>query len=286
MGKVKQVLQMIKFEHSVFALPFALMSAFLAEKQSPSFNKLLWIIVAMVSARSAAMAFNRIADLKYDRINPRTLNWPLPKGELSINFVIVFIIVSVSIFFISAYLLNKICFYLSPIALLIIITYSYSKRFSFMTHFHLGLSLSLAPMGAWLAITEHFHPIPVLISTSVILWVAVFDILYATQDIDFDKKNRLHSIPVQFGIRNSLIISSVCHAIMIIPLIIVYFIADLGLFYLLGIIIASVFLIRQHAIVAPNNLSRVNEAFFTLNGLLSVSLFIFTALDISMHYKI
>lgn len=280
MGKIIKILKMIKFEHSVFAMPFALMSAFLTEKKSPALEKLILIIIAMIAARSAAMAFNRLADLPFDKLNPRTSIWTLPQKELSVTFVKAFIMISTTIFIISAYMLNKICFILSPIALLIILSYSYSKRFTYLSHFHLGFSLSIAPIGAWLAITEKFHPIPILLTISVVLWVAGFDILYATQDVEFDRKYNLKSIPARYGIKNALILSSLCHTIMMLPLILIYFIANMGIFYLTGTLISAIFLTHQHCILSPNNLSRLNQAFFTSNGLLSISLFLFTTLDI------
>lgn len=280
MGKIIKILKMIKFEHSVFALPFALMSAFLTEKKLPSIEKLILIIIAMVAARSAAMAFNRFTDLPFDKLNPRTSNWILPQNELSITFVKAFTMISIAIFIMSTYMLNKICFMLSPIALFIILSYSYSKRFTYLTHFHLGLSLSIAPIGAWLAIIEKCNLTPILIAISVILWVAGFDILYATQDIEFDKKYNLKSIPARYGIKNALILSSLCHAIMMLPLILIYFIANMGIFYLAGLLISAIFLTYQHCIISTDNLSRLNQAFFTFNGLLSISIFLFTTLDI------
>ncbi len=280
MEKIIKILKMIKFEHSVFALPFALMSAFLVEKKTPEPNKLLWILIAMIAARSAAMAFNRLTDYQLDKLNPRTSNRALPKGELSIKFVISFIIISSIIFMLSAYSLNMLCFYLSPLALLIIFSYSYSKRYTYLTHFHLGISLSIAPIGAWLAIAETLNIIPILIAMSVVLWVAGFDILYAIQDIEFDKKYNLKSIPEKVGIKNSLIISTICHAAMLMLLILLYYIANMGLYFIIGIILTTLFIAWQHSIVTVNNLSKINEAFFTANGLLSISLLIFTIFDI------
>jgi len=284
MDKIIKIAKMIRIEHSVFALPFALMSAFLAYKRPPSIAKILWILLAMVSARSAAMAFNRIADLDLDKKNPRTSNWTLPKQELSKTFVLLFIIATSILFIISAYMLNSLCFKLSPLALIIILTYSYTKRFTWLTHFFLGLSLSLAPMGAWIAIKENIGLIPLLLSLSVILWVAGFDIIYAIQDIDFDRKNHIHSIPARFGIKNALLISAGCHLFMILFLFYIYFAYDMGIFFLSGIFLSSFFLLWQHLIVKPNELSKINEAFFTANGLLSVFLFLLTVLDLlSFH---
>ena len=275
-----KILKMIKFEHSVFALPFAFIAAFMAQKNVPPFEKTGWILLAMVSARSAAMAFNRIADLHYDKQNPRTSHWILPQRELSLYFVAGFVLINCALFFFSAHQLNNLCFKLSPVALFIILTYSFTKRFTCFTHFFLGLSLSLAPMGAWLAIKEKFELVPALLSVSVILWTAGFDIIYSTQDTDFDRLNHLHSIPARFGIKAALFISSLCHTLMVIILISIYYLNALGIYFLTGIIIASIFLLWQHSVVKPNDLSKVNEAFFAANGLLSVFLLIFTVLDV------
>ncbi|OGF61450.1 MAG: 4-hydroxybenzoate octaprenyltransferase [Candidatus Fischerbacteria bacterium RBG_13_37_8] len=280
MEKINKIFRMIKFEHSVFALPFAFMSAFLAEKKVPGIEKILLILLAMVSARSTAMAFNRLVDLRFDKKNPRTIHWVLSRGELTQTFVKAFIIVSALIFFLAAYFLNLTCFVLSPVAMFIILTYSLSKRFTFLTHFYLGLALSLAPMGAWLAITEQFAFAPILLSAAVMFWTAGFDIIYATQDISFDQQYNLHSIPVRFGIKKALLFSSLCHLTMIVLLGSLSFVSHLGLYYLLGIISTALFLLWQHRIVKPSDLSKVNEAFFTANGLLSVFLLLFTMIDI------
>jgi 4-hydroxybenzoate polyprenyltransferase len=277
---IAKVLKMIKFEHSVFALPFAFMSAFLAHKAVPPSGKIMWILIAMISARSAAMAFNRVADLNYDQHNPRTANWILSRGELSRFFVIGFVVIMCLLFLVSAYQLNDLCFKLAPVALAIILLYSFTKRFTSLTHFFLGLSLSLAPMGAWLAINAKFELVPVFLSIAVILWTAGFDIIYSTQDIDFDRKNGLHSIPARYGIKTALIVSSLCHLLMILILVVLYVINAQRFFFMTGIIIAAAFLVWQHSLVKPHDLSRVNEAFFTANGLLSVFLFIFTVVDI------
>jgi len=256
------------------------MSAFLARKTTPSLDKIAWILLAMVSARSAAMAFNRLADLRFDKSNPRTSHWVLPRGELSVYFVAGFVVIMCALFVLSAHQLNDLCFKLAPLALFIILTYSFTKRFTFLTHFFLGLSLSLAPLGAWLAINKKFEPVPVLLSAAVILWTAGFDIIYSTQDIEYDRRNHLHSIPARFGTRIALIISSLCHLFMIIILLVILFIDSLGIFFFIGIAAALIFLLWQHSLVKPDDLSKVNEAFFTANGLLSVFLFIFTVIDI------
>ena len=278
--KIRIILEMIKFEHTLFALPYAVMSAFLASNGWPNFFKILWILVAMVGARSCAMAFNRIVDMKYDKINPRTSNRALPAGLIKISAVWIFMIVSALLLVFAAYMLNRLAFVLSPVALLVILSYSYSKRFTTLTHFWLGLSLAIAPVGAWIAIKGEFALVPILLGLAVMLWTAGFDIIYACQDKEFDDKLGIHSIPKRFGIKRALQFSSAIHMITVLALLSLPLLTELKYIYLSGVGLVSILLVYEHAIVKPNDLSRVNLAFFTLNGMVSLGLMIMSVVDL------
>jgi len=278
--KIRIILEMIKFEHTIFALPFAIMSAFLASGGFPKLDKILWILVAMVGARSCAMAFNRIADAEYDKENPRTQNRAIPAGLISKGAVWFFTIVSAALLVFAAYMLNPLAFYLSPIALLVVMGYSYSKRFTMLTHLWLGLSLAIAPVGAWIAIKGEFALVPVMLGFAVMLWTAGFDIIYACQDKKFDERFGLYSIPKRFGIKRALHISSALHVITILVLLCLPFFTELRYIYMLGIAFVSALLIYEHSIVKPYDLSRVNLAFFTLNGMVSLALMVLAVADI------
>ena len=271
---------MIKFEHTIFALPFAIMSAFLASGGAPKLDKILWILVAMVGARSCAMAFNRIADAEYDKENPRTQNRALPAGLISTSAVWFFTIVSASLLVFAAYMLNPLAFYLSPVALLIVMGYSYSKRVTILTHLWLGFSLAIAPVGAWIAIKGEFAFVPMMLGVAVMLWTAGFDIIYACQDKEFDEKFELRSIPKRVGIKRALQISSALHVITVLVLLCLPLFAKLGYIYILGVAFVSVLLIYEHSLVKPYDLSRVNLAFFTLNGMVSLALMVLAIADI------
>ena len=277
--KIKIILDMIKFEHTIFMLPFAIMSAFIASDGFPPLDKLGWILVAMVGARSCAMAFNRLADAEIDKANPRTSMRAIPAGLIAKGAVWGFTLVSAALLVFAAYNLNPLAFALSPVALVVIMGYSYTKRFTSLSHLWLGLSLSIAPIGAWIAVKGQFNWTPTLLGLAVLLWTAGFDIIYACQDFDFDRKHRLHSIPAKFGIRPALWISSVLHVVMVALLIGVTLLTDLGIIYLVGVGIVIVILIYEHAIVKPNDLSRVNLAFFTLNGMVSLVLMALSVVD-------
>ncbi|HIE27619.1 TPA: 4-hydroxybenzoate octaprenyltransferase [Candidatus Poribacteria bacterium] len=278
--KIGIILEMIKFEHTIFALPYAVMSAFLASNGWPNLLKILWILVAMVGARSCAMAFNRIADMKYDKINPRTSNRALPAGLIKMSAVWIFTITSALIFIFAAYMLNRLAFVLSPLALLVILVYSYSKRFTTLTHLWLGLSLAIAPVGAWIAIKGEFAFVPLLLGLAVMLWTAGFDIIYACQDKEFDEKFGIYSIPKRFGIKRALQISSAMHLITVLVLLSLPLLSELRYIYLSGVGLVSILLVYEHAIVKPNDLSRVNLAFFTLNGMVSLGLMVMSVADI------
>ena len=278
--KLKIILDMIKFEHTVFALPFAIMSAFIASDGLPPLDKCGWILLAMVGARSCAMAFNRLVDAKIDGANPRTAMRAIPTGLISTGLVWIFTAVSAAVLVFSAYNLNPLTFALSPLALAITMGYSYTKRFTSLSHFWLGLSLSIAPIGAWIAVKGTFDWIPMLLGLSVLLWTAGFDIIYACQDFEFDRKHRLHSIPARFGIRRALWLSSALHLITVAILVGLAVLPNLGTLYLIGVGIVTFILIYEHAIVRPNDLSRVNLAFFTLNGMVSLVLSVLSVADL------
>lgn len=271
---------MIKVEHSVFALPFALISALVASNGMPSPRHLLWILVAMVAARSCAMAFNRLVDLRFDRLNPRTQKWPLAAGLLSIPFVIVFVLVCTAIFVFAAYRLNPLAFALSPVALFIIFGYSLTKRFTSLSHWFIGLALAIAPAGAWIAIRGKLEVQPVILSLAILFWTAGFDLIYSCQDAEFDRSQNLHSIPSKLGIKAALLIARVCHIITVLLLIGFGITASSGWLYYTGVGFVALLLLYEHMLVNPLDLSRVNEAFFTVNGAVGVLLLLFVSLDL------
>ncbi len=280
MRKLKIILEMIKFEHTIFALPFAIMSAFIASGGLPSLPKLGWILVAMVGARSCAMAFNRLADAEIDSENPRTAMRAIPAGLITKGVVWVFTLVSAGLLVFAAWRLNPLAFALSPVALAVIMGYSYTKRFTSLSHFWLGLALSISPVGAWIAIQGRFDWTPIILCCVVLLWTAGFDIIYACQDVNFDKKHGLHSIPARLGIRWALWVSSALHVVAVLLLFCIPLLTELGLFYYIGVGIVILIFIYEHAIVKPNDLSRVNLAFFTLNGMISLVLMALSIADI------
>ena len=272
-------LKMIKFSHSVFALPFALTSAFIAAKGIPEGRTLLWIMVAMVSARTTAMGLNRIVDRTLDRENPRTARRELPAGSLTVMETSVFVAIAMLIFEFSAYMLNPLCFKLSFIALFFIVLYSFTKRFTWASHFVLGITISGAPVGAWIAVTGAFEPLILLLGFSVVFWLAGFDILYAFQDVEFDRTYGLYSIPLRFGIAKSLWISRVCHACTWVLLVGTGIFFGISFPYYIGIVITALLLVYEHSMVRPDDLSKLNKAFFDMNGYISVTVFLFTALS-------
>lgn len=273
---------MIKFEHTVFALPFAFTGMILAGGGIPSWRTVFWITVAMVAARSAAMGFNRWADREIDAMNPRTKERALPKGLVTPRQVLVFIAVSSVVFIFAAYNLNTLSFLLSPVALAIVFFYSYTKRFTFLSHIFLGLAISLAPIGAWIAVVGRIDLPALVLGVAVLFWLIGFDILYALQDVDFDRRASLHSIPQRFGVRRSLWIARGSHLLTITALFSLYIMLKLDGFYLMGIIIALALLIYEHSLVKEDDLSRLDVAFFDINGYLSVTVFLFTLIDILM----
>lgn len=272
---IRTTLEMIKIEHTLFALPFAFLGAVLAANGLPTLKQVLWITLAMVGARSTAMAFNRIADRRYDALNPRTASRALPAGLLSVSFVWAFTAVSAILFFIAAAMLNRLTLILAPVALASVLLYSFSKRWTLLSHLLLGWCLSIAPTGAWIAIRGTLDsPVPLLLSLVVVLWTAGFDVLYACQDYDFDLKAGLHSIPRRFGIAGALWIARFFHIGAFAALIALYLAAHLGVFALVGVITTAVLLVYQHRLVRADDLTKLNAAFFTTNALVSVILFV------------
>jgi 4-hydroxybenzoate polyprenyltransferase len=273
--KLKTTLEMIKFEHTLFALPFAFLGAVLAADGLPTVWQIVWITVAMIGARSAAMSFNRIIDRKFDAENPRTANRELPSGKLSIGFAWTFFAASVALFLLASYELNRLTFLLSPVALLSVLGYSYAKRFTNFSHLILGWALAISPTGAWIAVRGAIDSeIPLLLSLLVMMWTAGFDVLYACQDFEYDRQKGLRSIPARFGIKNSLTIARIFHAQAFFVLILLYLMTGLGWLALLGVIATGALMIYQHTLVKPNDLSRLNAAFFTTNAFVSVILFL------------
>jgi 4-hydroxybenzoate polyprenyltransferase len=272
---IRTTLEMIKFEHTLFALPFAFLGAVLAARGVPTLWQIVWITVAMVGARSTAMAFNRIADKDYDARNPRTQMRAIPAGTLSVAFVWGFTLIAAAIFFLAAAMLNRLTLVLSPVALVSVVLYSYTKRWTLLAHLILGWCLAIAPAGAWIAVRGTIDsPIPLLLSLVVMLWTAGFDVLYACQDYDFDRREGLSSIPARFGIARSLWISRTLHAGAFAALVALYFITNLGILALIGLVATGALLIYQHTLVRANDLSRLNAAFFTTNAFVSVILFL------------
>jgi 4-hydroxybenzoate polyprenyltransferase len=273
--KLRTTLEMIKFEHTLFALPFAFLGAILAANGLPSLSQIVWIGLAMVGARSAAMTFNRIVDIDVDAANPRTSKRELPSGRLSVGFAWAFLFVSIAVFLIAAYSLNWLTFALSPIALLSVLGYSYAKRFTAFSHLMLGWALAISPTAAWIAVRGTIDSeIPILLSLLVLMWTAGFDVMYACQDYEFDKRSGLRSIPARYGIKNALWIARLFHFQAFIALVLLYLVTGLGWLALAGVVAVGLLLIYQHTLVRANDLSRMNAAFFTTNAFVSVILFL------------
>jgi 4-hydroxybenzoate polyprenyltransferase len=272
---IRVTLEMIKIEHTLFALPFAFLGAVLAANGLPSLKQVIWITVAMAGARSTAMAFNRIADREYDARNPRTAGRALPAGLLSVAFVWGFTIVSATLFFLAAAMLNRLALMLAPVALASVLLYSFSKRWTLFSHLLLGWCLSIAPTGAWIAVRGTLDsPVPLLLSLVVLLWTAGFDVLYACQDYDFDVKAGLHSIPKHMGIARALVSARLLHVAAFTALLALYWITHLGVFALIGVVATAVLLVYQHRLVRADDLSKLNAAFFTTNAFVSLILFV------------
>jgi 4-hydroxybenzoate polyprenyltransferase len=278
--KIKIILEMIKFEHTIFALPFAFTGALLAAHGLPSWRTVLWITVAMVGARSAAMGFNRWADRKFDAENPRTKERALPRGLVTPRQVVIFTAVSSALLVFAAYMLNPLAFALSPLALLVVFFYSYTKRFTFLAHAFLGLGIAGAPLGAWIAVTGRFETPAFVLGAAVLFWLVGFDVLYALQDIDYDRRAGLHSIPQRFGINRSLWIARISHAFTMAALFWLSPLLSLGWLYLAGVFLSLALIVYEHSLVRKDDLSKLNFAFFNMNGYISVTIFLFTLLDV------
>ncbi|PYX72284.1 MAG: 4-hydroxybenzoate octaprenyltransferase [Acidobacteria bacterium] len=280
---LRVTLEMIKWEHSVFALPFALCGAMLAANGLPSIHQLGWIIVAMVSARSAAMAFNRLADATIDAVNPRTQTRALPAGTLTPAFVTTFVVISSAVFVLAASQLNRVTLALSPVALAIVLLYSYSKRFTRWSHLMLGFALGIAPAAAWIAVRGSLDPRILVLTAAVTFWVGGFDVLYACQDYEFDQRAGLHSVPRYVGIRRALLTSRLFHMLMLLLLISLVIVFGLGKFAMAGVLVVAMLLAYEHSLVSADDLSKLNAAFFTMNGVISVVFFFFLAGDLLLR---
>lgn len=280
LSKVRTILEMIKFEHTVFALPFALTSAILAANGMPSLRVLLWILTAMAGARSSAMAFNRIADLHYDRLNPRTAGRALATGAVRLTEVWLFTVAAAGIFVFASKMLNDLAFRLSPVALLVILGYSYTKRFTSLSHLILGLALGIAPVGAWIAVTGRLDFAPMVLSAAVIFWTAGFDIIYSLQDIQFDREQGLFSIAKLLGTERALMISALFHVLTVCLLVWFGALLHLGAAYWIGVASVAILLWYEQSLVKPDDLSRVDAAFFNTNGCVSIGYFVFSLIDL------
>lgn len=279
------VLEMIKFEHTLFALPFALMGMLLAAGGLPEGRVVLWIVVAMVGARSAAMGWNRLVDREIDAANPRTVGRALPAGLVTPGFVLLFVVASLALLLLAAWRLNPLCLWLSPVAIVVLLGYSYTKRFTWGAHLALGVALAGAPLGAWIAVRGSVATTPFVLAAAVVTWVAGFDVLYALQDEAFDRARGLSSIPARFGTRTALVLSAALHlaTLAFLALLPTVYPAGLGAAYGVGVVGCAALLVYQHSVVRPGDLSRLNAAFFTANGLLALWLFAATASDLFLR---
>lgn len=284
--KIRNYGSLIRFSHTVFALPFALASVALAWPSHPvTLRGFFWILIAMVGARSAAMAFNRLVDRKFDALNPRTQQWELPQGSVQVREAVILTVTSSVVFVYAAYQLNFVCFVLSPVALTIVFFYSLTKRFTWASHLFLGLALSLAPMGAWLAVSGSPIDLPELatpffLGLAVLFWLAGFDVIYSLQDHAFDRKEGLHSIPVRFGVAGALRFSGLFHICTVVFLAAVGLSAQMGVIYWLGFVIIAIILFWEHRLVTPTDLSRINRAFFDFNAYVSIGYLLTTVADV------
>lgn len=276
----RSTLEMIKWEHSVFALPFAMCGAMLAARGWPTLVQLAWIVVCMVSARSAAMAFNRLADARIDAANPRTAARAIPAGILSQKFVASFVLASCAVFVAAAAQLGRLTLYLSPIVLAVVLLYSYTKRFTRWSHLVLGFALGIAPAAAWIAVRGSLDPRILVLTAAVTCWVAGFDVLYACQDIEFDRSFGLNSLPQAFGVHRALNLARVLHLVMLALLLWLVVLFGLGKLAMIGVLAVAILLAYEHSLVSSRDLSKLNAAFFTMNGVISLVFFLFIAADL------
>lgn len=283
MSKLKAHLDNIVFSHSVFALPFAYMGAILAVGKIPKGMDLLWITVAMIGARSAAMALNNFIDLKYDKLHPRFTKRPMVTGAVKPKEVVLFIALSLAIFIFAAAQLHPLCLQLTPLAIIPLALYPYMKRFSWTCHLILGLALSIAPIGSWIAIRGDM-PMPIVfLGLAVAVWIAAFDVIYGCQDVAFDKKHGLHSMPVRFGVKGALAITKFMHVVSIICFVIVGYLLNMQFIYYVGVVLAASVLTYQHMIVTPQDLSKVTQAYFMRNGLVGMAMLFFTLVSVMVY---
>lgn len=271
---------MIKFSHSVFALPFAFTSAFFAANGMPSVDRIVWITVAMVGARSSAMGMNRIIDRDIDAKNPRTSKREIPSGAIRVADAVVFVVVSLAVFVYAAYRLNPLCLKLSPLAVAILFSYSYAKRFTYLSHVVLGIAIAGAPLGAWIAVRGGFDMEILPLAGAVVFWLAGFDILYALQDVDFDGRQGLYSIPRRFGVKNALRLSRIFHAITWVLLGMTGYVFKAGAVFFTGVIFVGFLFIREHSLVSEDDLSGLDMAFFNMNGYISITVCIAAFIDL------
>ena len=283
MGKVADVVEALKLEHTIFALPFAYLGLWQAAGGNPAWSTIGWVTLAMVGARTAGMAVNRLIDLPLDRQNPRTKNWPVPAGKVKPSLLLLLTLGAGALFFFSAAQLNPLCFRLAPAALLLLIFYPTMKRFTWACHFWLGAVLACAPVGGWLAVTGRWDPQILPLYSGVLFWVAGFDLLYALLDLDFDRQHGVYSIPQRFGLETALAVSRLCHLLALISFGWFGFKAGHGLLFWVGWGMMAALLVYEHRLVGPTRLDRINKAFFTVNGWVSVSFFLFTLLDLKLR---
>lgn len=278
--KVRDVAEALKVEHTIFALPFAYLGLWAAANGHPSWATVGWVTLAMVGARSAGMAANRLIDLPIDRKNPRTKNWPVPAGRVKPALLAAIILAGAALLFLAASRLNPLCFWLAPVALALMLFYPVTKRFTWSCHFWLGLVLAAAPAAGWLAVTGAWNRELVPLITGVLFWTAGFDILYALLDLEFDRRYGVHSVPQRFGIERALAISRVCHIVAVLGFAGFGILFRVGFWYGVGVVVMAVLLAYEHSLVRPNRLDRINKAFFTVNGWISVSFFLLAWLDL------
>lgn len=286
---MKKYFSLVLFAHTVFAMPFAFIGFFLAVSstgQEFTWYKLLLMLLCMIFARNAAMAFNRYLDRDIDAKNPRTVVRDIPSGRISATEALIFTIINSLLLILTTFLINRLCFYLSPVALAVVLGYSYTKRFTPLCHLILGLGLALAPIGAYLVVAGEFAMLPVYFSLAVLCWVSGFDIIYALQDEDFDREHHLNSIPAWLGGKRALQVSSILHILAIVFIALPYFLSNLSWFYLAGVLFFILLLIYQHQLIKPNDLSKVNRAFFTTNGIASVVFALFFLLDVYLRNQL
>lgn len=286
--KIGVFLEMIKIEHTLFALPFAFMGAILGavvvNSHLPSWAQIGWILMAMFGARSAAFGLNRMIDQVIDKKNPRTAGRAIPAGLLKNTEVIVFTIISFILLFWAAYELSSLALKLLPIAVFMLVFYSYTKRFTWLCHLVLGLTLGLAPLGGWVAVTNTMDWSAVLLYVTVAFWTAGFDIIYAIQDMEFDKNEGLYSIPARFGLHNSLLIARIFHVVTAVGFVVLFFVTELSWWYFAGMVISYIILFYEHYILSPKDMSKLQTSFFTMNSVLSIAVFLFTLIDLVVQY--